>query len=107
MMSGSWEPAAGFDPAPAPCYTISRPQSTALGWSVTSLLRLQDRRIADPARAVTGSLRSTDTMHREIRPVVDPAEGAYLLQGGRYEKEMVSSRRQPIVIAAATMEVEQ
>jgi len=27
---------------------------------VTSVLRLQDRRIADPARAITGSLWSVD-----------------------------------------------
>jgi len=39
---------------------ISRPQSNAPSSSVTSVLRLQDRRITDPAGAIMGSLRSTD-----------------------------------------------
>lgn len=39
---------------------ISGPRSNASNWSVTSIMRLQDRRIRDPARSVAGSLRSTD-----------------------------------------------
>jgi hypothetical protein len=45
---------------------LSTPQSSAQRRSVTGVLRLQDRRITDPARAITGPLRSTDT--RSFRP---------------------------------------
>ena len=48
------EIAAGF------AHSISRPQSNAPNWSVISVLRLQDHRIRAPARAITGSLRSTE-----------------------------------------------
>jgi len=46
---------------------ISRPQSNAPSWSVTSLLRLQDRRSTDPAGAITGPLRSTDNTNCLIK----------------------------------------